>query len=132
MYVCVCVCTFSSHLMSASVLNLTPCRKINEGLKSPSIVTAAKIMWTICLVFINIDICSQIETQTFWNPHFGSFVANAKQYSMPFSNFWRSEFCHCAAFLTDNTHLTLVCCIVHKTGNELSACAKLIIQTRFL
>ena len=28
---------------------------------------------------------------------------------MPFSNFWRIELCHGAAFLTDNAQLTLVC-----------------------
>ena len=59
--------------------------------------------------------CSWIDTQTLWNVCIGTFGINARQHSMPFRNFWRSELCHGAAFLKDSAQLTLICCTVDKT-----------------
>ena len=39
---------------------------------------------------------------------FGAFIGNSNQYSLPFSNFCKSDLHHGAAFLTDNAQLTLV------------------------
>ena len=66
-----------------------------------------------------------------WHQHLlnvpiGTSSINSNQYSMPFPNFWRSEWYY-FAFLAESTQLTLVCCTVDKIWNKLRAYTKLII-----
>ena len=79
-------------------------------------------------LFLNSLHFAQINTKRLWNLHIGASGMNAKQYSMPFPNFWWSELCYGTAFLTDCAWLTLVWCRVDKTWHKQNAWMKLIIQ----
>ena len=110
----------SRHLMLVSVLCLRQCAKMNGGITLSLQVTNPNTMiWTECLLFINMNMnlfsnwYSNTMKSLYW-----SFRVNAKQYSMLFSNFWRTELHSGAAFLTDSVQLILVCCTEDKTWNK--------------
>ena len=69
-------------------------------------------------LFLNLLHYPQIDNKILWNLCIDASSVNAKQYSMTFPNFWKSELCHDAAFLTEGVQLILVCCTVDKTWNK--------------
>ena len=95
---------------------------------SPLLVTSPNIIiWTGCLVFINMNISPHIDTQILWNLCIRASEENAQWYSNLFPNIWRSGLHQGARFLADSAQLTLVCCTVDKTKPN-KAHVKLIIQ----
>ena len=115
----------SRYLMLAYILSLRQCRKRN-GRSSCRSCRSFVISIGLIQRFSTPQHFSLIDTYTFWKFRIGTSAVNVKQYSILFSNFWKSELYYAAAFLTDRpSAVTVVCSTVDKTWNKESVWAKL-------